>query len=153
MTPKSKISQEVLLEEFPGSEINSTNRAVEEKIKYTEEELQEFKGIILKKLEKARGEEQEMNALLKSTNENGTDDTARAFKFLEEGYDAVAKEEAGQMANRQRRFIEQLEDALIRIETKNYGICQLTGKLIPKERLRVVPHTTHCIEAKMNNKI
>ncbi len=122
----------------------------EEKTRYTDLELQEFKKLIVNKLENAKKEVQEMNAIIKTSNENGTDDTGRAFKFFEEGYDAMAKEEAGQFANRQLKFIEQLENALIRIETKNYGICQITGKLIPKERLKIVPHTIHCIEAKNN---
>ena len=125
--------------------------SLEEKTRYSDSELQEFKSLIVGKLEKAKQEVQEMHAIIKTSNENGTDDTGRAFKFFEEGYDAIAKEEAGQFANRQMKFIEQLENALIRIETKNYGVCQITGKLIPKERLKIVPHTIHSIEAK--NKI
>ncbi len=125
-----------------------THLETDEKTRYSDIELQEFKKIILLKLEKARAEMHEMHSIIKTSNENGTDDTGRAFKYFEEGYDAMAKEEAGQFANRQLKFIEQLESALLRIETKNYGICQITGKLIPKERLRVVPHTIHSIEAK-----
>jgi DnaK suppressor protein len=135
---------EVLIEDQTA--INKLSK--EEKTRYSDGELQEFKKLIIAKLEKARLEVQEMHAIIKTSNENGTDDTGRAFKFFEEGYDAMAKEEAGQFANRQMRFIEQLENALIRIETKNYGVCQITGKLIPKERLKIVPHTIHSIEAK-----
>lgn len=87
---------------------------------------------------------------MNNSNEHGTDDTASSFKMLEDGSDTLAKEEAGQLAVRQRKFIEQLENALVRIENKTYGICRVTGKLIPKERLRAVPHTTQSIEAKVN---
>ena len=85
-----------------------------------------------------------------TANDHGTDDTASTFKILEDGSDTLAKEEAGQLAARQKKFIEQLENALIRIENKTYGICRVTGKLIPKERLRAVPHTTQSIEAKLS---
>ena len=81
--------------------------------------------------------------------EHGTDDTSNTFKVLEDGSDTLAKEEAGQLAGKQQKFIEQLENALIRIENKTYGICRVTGKLIPKERLRAVPHTTQSMEAKL----
>jgi DnaK suppressor protein len=91
-----------------------------------------------------------LQAQLTSSNDHGTDDTANTFKMLEDGSDSLAKEEAGQLASRQRKFIDQLENALVRIENKTYGICRVTGKLIPKERLRAVPHTTQSIEAKLN---
>lgn len=119
-----------------------------EKNRYSDNELQEFKEIILKKLADARHELANLQAALNSSNEHGTDDTASTFKILEDGSDTLAKEEAGQLAARQRKFIEQLENALIRIENNTYGICRVTGKLIPKERLRAVPHTTQSIEAK-----
>lgn len=121
-----------------------------EKTRYTDSELQEFKEIILQKLEDARRELSNLQAQLNSSNEHGTDDTASTFKVLEDGSDTLAKEEAGQLAARQRKFIEQLDNALVRIENKTYGICRVTGKLIPKERLRAVPHTTQSIEAKLN---
>jgi RNA polymerase-binding transcription factor DksA len=121
-----------------------------EKTRYSDSELQEFKEIILQKLEDARRELSNLQAQLNSSNEHGTDDTASTFKVLEDGSDTLAKEEAGQLAARQRKFIEQLDNALIRIENKTYGICRVTGKLIPKERLRAVPHTTQSIEAKLN---
>jgi len=121
-----------------------------EKTRYSDSELQEFKDLILQKLEDARRELSNLQAQLNSSNEHGTDDTASTFKVLEDGSDTLAKEEAGQLAARQRKFIEQLENALIRIENKTYGVCRVTGKLIPKERLRAVPHTTQSIEAKLN---
>lgn len=120
-----------------------------EKQSYSEKELKEFKAIILKKLEEARRELINLQAALNNSNEHGTDDTASTFKMLEDGSDTLAKEEAGQLAVRQKKFVEQLENALIRIENKTYGICRVTGKLIPKERLRAVPHTTQSMEAKL----
>ena len=120
-----------------------------EKTRYSDKELLEFKDIIIRKLEDARKELVNLQAALNSSNEHGTDDTASTFKVLEDGSDTLAKEEAGQLAARQKKFIEQLENALIRIENKTYGVCRVTGKLIPKERLRAVPHTTQSIEAKL----
>ena len=120
-----------------------------EKKRYSDAELQEFKELILNKLEDAKKEAQSLQDLLKKTHDNGTDDTARAFKNLEECSDTQSKEELGQLASRQQKFIEQLEHALIRIETKSYGICHISGKLIPKERLKIVPHTTQTIETKL----
>ncbi|MEY3343024.1 MAG: hypothetical protein RL090_708 [Bacteroidota bacterium] len=121
-----------------------------EKTRYSDAELQEFKELIMQKLDDARRELSNLQAQLNSSNDHGTDDTASTFKVLEDGSDTLAKEEAGQLAARQRKFIEQLENALIRIENKTYGVCRVTGKLIPKERLRAVPHTTQSIEAKLN---
>ena len=119
------------------------------KNRYSDKELEEFREIIMKKLENARRELGTLQAQLTAANEHGTDDTASTFKMLEDGSDSLAKEEAGQLASRQKKFIEQLENALVRIENKTYGICRVTGKLIPKERLRAVPHTTQSIEAKL----
>ena len=121
-----------------------------DKTRYSDKELEEFRQIIVKKLEEARHELNVLQAQLTAANEHGTDDTASTFKMLEDGSESLAKEEAGQLAGRQKKFIEQLENALIRIENKTYGICRVTGKLIPKERLRAVPHTTQSIEAKLN---
>src|SRR5262245_24905750 len=104
-----------------------------EKTRYSDKELLEFKDIIIRKLDDARKELVNLQAALNSSNEHGTDDTASTFKVLEDGSDTLAKEEAGQLAARQKKFIEQLENALIRIENKTYGICRVTGKLIPKE--------------------
>lgn len=120
------------------------------KTRYSDKELEEFREIIMAKLVDARKELATLQAQLTASNEHGTDDTASTFKMLEDGSDSLAKEEAGQLAGRQMKFIEQLENALIRIENKTYGICRVTGKLIPKERLRAVPHTTQSIEAKLN---
>lgn len=120
------------------------------KNRYADSELEEFRAIINKKLEEARKELTSLQAQMTAANDNGTDDTASTFKILEDGSDSLAKEEAGQLAGRQKKFIEQLENALVRIENKTYGICRVTGKLIPKERLRAVPHTTQSIEAKLN---
>ncbi len=120
------------------------------KNRYSDKELEEFREIINKKLTNARRELTTLQAQMTAANEHGTDDTASTFKILEDGSDSLAKEEAGQLAGRQKKFIEQLENALVRIENKTYGICRVTGKLIPKERLRAVPHTTQSIEAKLN---
>ena len=118
--------------------------------RYSDKELEEFREIILKKIEDAKKELNNLTQQITNANEHGTDDTAGSFKMLEDGSESLAKEEAGQLATRQKKFIEQLENALVRIENKTYGICQVTGKLIPKERLRAVPHTTKSIEAKLN---
>jgi len=120
------------------------------KTRYSDKELEEFREIIIRKVEDAKKELITLQAQLTSSNDHGTDDTANTFKMLEDGSDSLAKEEAGQLASRQRKFIDQLENALVRIENKTYGICRVTGKLIPKERLRAVPHTTQSIEAKLN---
>ncbi|HLG36244.1 MAG TPA: TraR/DksA C4-type zinc finger protein [Bacteroidia bacterium] len=128
------------------------SRAKEEpnKSRYTDKELEEFRQIILVKIDEANKELSTLQQQMTTANEHGTDDTASTFKVLEDGSDTLAKEEAGQLAARQKKFIEQLENALIRIENKTYGICRVTGKLIPKERLRAVPHTTQSIEAKLS---
>lgn len=119
-----------------------------EKTKYSDGELEEFREIIIKKIKDA---ELDLIILLDLDN-NGTDDTSPTFKLLEEGRSAWAKEENGALAERQRRHIVNLENALIRIKNKTFGICRNTGKLIPKERLRIVPHATLSMEAKMANK-
>ena len=120
----------------------------ENKVKYTEKELEEFKEIILKKIESA----QEDLALIRSSymndSNNGTDDTSPTFKAFEEGSETMSKESNVQLAIRQEKFIRDLQNALLRIENKTYGICRVTGKLIQKERLKLVPHATLSIEAK-----
>ncbi len=121
-----------------------------EKTRYSDEELQEFKEIIMKKLEEARNGLKELTEAYTTQNENDTNDTSPSFKILEEGSQVLSKEENGQLAARQRKFIRDLENALIRIENKSYGICRETGKLISKDRLRSVPHATLSIEAKLN---
>lgn len=120
-----------------------------EKNYYSAEELQEFKEIILQKLEKA---EENLALLTAAVANEGSDisDTAPTFKLMEEGSNVLSKEENAKLAARQLKFIKDLKAALVRIENKTYGICKVTGKLIPKERLRVVPHTTMSVEAKLS---
>ncbi|HWZ02685.1 MAG TPA: TraR/DksA C4-type zinc finger protein [Mucilaginibacter sp.] len=120
-----------------------------EKTRYSESDLIEFKGILLDKLRSAKEELSALATSLSSPNANGTDDTAGTYKTLEDVSATLEKEQINQLAARQKKFIEQLEAALVRIENKTYGICRETGKLIPKERLRAVPHTTLSMEAKL----
>jgi DnaK suppressor protein len=120
-----------------------------EKTRYSDSELQEFKELILDKIRIAREELNALASSLSNPNLNGTDDTAGTYKTLEDGSATLEKESINQLAARQKKFIEQLEAALVRIETKSYGVCKVTGKLIPKERLRAVPHTTMSMEAKL----
>ena len=124
----------------------------EEKTRYTEEELKEFAELINSKLEKAQEELKILKQTLNKSNDEGTDSTASGTKVLEDGADTLEKENLGQLAARQQKFINNLENALIRIKNGTYGICMETGKLIAKERLRAVPHTTLCIDAKLNQK-
>lgn len=119
-----------------------------EKTRYSDEELAEFKAIILDKLAKAREDYELLRSNITHAGSNDTEDTSPTFKVLEEGATTLTKEECGRLAQRQLKFIQHLEAALIRIENKTYGICRETGKLIPKERLRIVPHATLSIEAK-----
>lgn len=124
-------------------------------MRYNDAELEEFRQIILEKLEEARNDLKLLVEAYTNSSENGTNDTSPSFKVLEEGYMVYSKEENAQMAARQQKFIKSLETALVRIENKTYGICRETGKLIAKERLRSVPHATLSIEAKLaqgNNK-
>ncbi|MDH6353991.1 DnaK suppressor protein [Dysgonomonas sp. PH5-45] len=119
-----------------------------EKTRYTDEELDEFRQLILEKLETAKSEYEGLKASITNSDGNDVTDTSPTFKVLEEGASTLSKEEAGRLAQRQMKFIQNLQAALIRIENKTYGICRETGKLIPKERLRAVPHATLSIEAK-----
>lgn len=119
------------------------------KTRYNDAELTEFRELIDQKISIAREELKDLGASLSSINANGTDDTASTGKTLEDGSATLEKESINQLAARQKKFIEQLEAALVRIQNKTYGICTATGKLIPKERLRAVPHTTMSIEAKL----
>jgi DnaK suppressor protein len=121
-----------------------------EKTRFSDEELKEFREIIMKKLEEAREGLKLLTEAYTTQNENDTNDTSPSFKILEEGSQVLSKEENGQLAARQQKFIRDLENALIRIENKTYGVCRVTGKLISKERLRSVPHATLSIEAKLN---
>jgi RNA polymerase-binding transcription factor DksA len=119
-----------------------------EKTRYSDEELNEFRQLILEKLAKAKEEYEGLRAAITNADGNDVTDTSPTFKVLEEGASTLSKEEAGRLAQRQMKFIQNLQSALIRIENKTYGICRETGKLIPKERLRAVPHATLSIEAK-----
>lgn len=123
-----------------------------EKTGYNDEELEEFKQIILEKLDKAEKDLELLTEAFTHKNEHDINDTSPTFKVLEEGYQVLSKEENSKLAARQHKFIKSLENALIRIENKSYGICRETGKLIPKERLRVVPHATLSMEAKTKQK-
>ena len=120
------------------------------KNRYSDEELEEFKTLILEKLRKATRDLKMLTEAYTVSNEHDTTDTSPTFKILEEGYQVMSKEENSRLAARQDKFIKALENALIRIENKSYGICRVTGKLISKERLRAVPHATLSIEAKLN---
>ena len=119
-----------------------------EKTRYSDDELQEFKEIINEKLKLARRDFNQMMEQLRNADNNGVDDIAPTYKTLEEGSAAQSKEEIAQMANRQQKFIAGLEAALVRIENKTYGVDRMTGELIPKERLRVVPHATLSVASK-----
>jgi RNA polymerase-binding transcription factor DksA len=123
-----------------------------EKTRYSDVELEEFRTIINEKLETAKGDYDLLKATLMNTDGNDVTDTSPTFKVLEEGAATLSKEEAARLAQRQMKFIQSLQAALVRIENKTYGVCRETGKLIPKERLRAVPHATLSIEAKQNQK-
>ena len=123
-----------------------------EKTRYTDAELAEFKELILGKLEKAKEDYEIYKNSITQSDGNDTQDTSPTFKVLEEGAATLSKEEAGKLAQRQLKFIQHLQAALVRIENKTYGICRETGKLIAKERLRAVPHATLSIEAKNSQK-
>ena len=122
---------------------------VEEKLRYSDEELEEFKALIEEKLKTANAEYQDLRKQLRN-GDNSDRDTAPVFKNMEDGADTLNREELGLRASRLEKFIKGLQGALVRIENKTYGICRVTGKLIPKERLRAVPHATLSIEAKEN---
>lgn len=118
------------------------------KTRYSDAELEEFKQLINKKLEDATEDLNLLKASLSHSDDHGTDDTGRTFNMMEDGSETLSREEMAQLASRQEKFIQNLRNALIRIENKTYGICRATGKLIQKERLKLVPHATLSIEAK-----
>ena len=118
------------------------------KKRYTDKELERFKNIIIKKIDKAKQDLDLLKSAYMNDSDNGTDDTSPTFKAFEEGSTTLSKEENIKLAERQAKFIRNLNNALIRIENKTYGICRITGKLIAKERLKLVPHATLSIEAK-----
>ena len=117
-------------------------------IRYTASDLDEFKELIERKLELAREDFTQLRASMSHKDDNSTEDTAPTFKMMEDGSETMSREETAALAARQEKFIVNLENALLRIKNKTYGICRVTGKLIPKERLRLVPHATLSIEAK-----
>jgi RNA polymerase-binding transcription factor DksA len=118
------------------------------KVRYSDKELEEFRTIIEKKIEKAKKDLELLRSSYMNDGNNGTDDTSPTFKAFEEGSETMSKEANTQLAIRQEKFIRDLKNALLRIENKTYGICRVTGKLINKERLKLVPHATLSIEAK-----
>jgi len=133
-------------EEAPKPFVNTKDN----RSRYTDKELAEFKELILEKLKEAQTDYELLKQTLSNEDNHGTDDTSPTFKLLEDGSDVLSKEETAQLAARQEKYIINLKNALVRIENKTYGICRVTGKLIPKERLRSVPHATLGIDAKLN---
>lgn len=121
---------------------------MDENNRYSDKDLAEFKELILQKKERAEEDLALLKSIFKNDSDNGTDDTSPTFKAFEEGSETMSKEANVQLAIRQEKFIRDLKNALQRIENKTYGICRVTGKLIQKERLKLVPHTTLSIEAK-----
>ena len=121
---------------------------VDEKLRYSDADLAEFKEILLKKIEKAQADLDLIRSAYMNDLNNGTDDTSPTFKAFEEGSETMSKEANSQLATRQEKFIRDLKNALFRVENKTYGVCKVTGKLISKERLKGVPHATMSIEAK-----
>lgn len=123
-----------------------------EKTRYSDAELEEFKAIILERLATAQKNYEQLRASMMNVDGNDVDDTSPTYKILEEGANTLSKEETTRLAQRELKFIQGLQAALVRIENKTYGICRETGKLIPAERLRAVPHATLSIEAKQAKK-
>jgi RNA polymerase-binding transcription factor DksA len=121
---------------------------IEEKVRFSEADLAEFKEIILNKIEKAQRDLDLIKSAYMNDLNNGTDDTSPTFKAFEEGSETMSKEANSQLAIRQEKFLRDLKNALFRVENKTYGVCRVTGKLISKERLKLVPHATMSIEAK-----
>jgi RNA polymerase-binding transcription factor DksA len=117
-------------------------------IRYSDADLEEFEALIKEKLVVAKENYAQLQRALSHQDDNSTDDTAPTFKMMEDGSETMSREETAALAARQEKFIVNLENALLRIRNKTYGICRVTGKLIPKERLRLVPHATMSIEAK-----
>lgn len=124
------------------------NTMSQEKTRYSDTELAEFKELIQHKLKEAHVDYTLLVGSLSHNDDHGTDDTGRTFNMMEDGSETLSREEVAQLASRQEKFIQSLQAALVRIENKTYGICRVTGKLIQKERLRLVPHATMSIDAK-----
>jgi len=121
-------------------------------VRYSDKDLAEFKGVILEKLKSAKEDLALLKSAYMNNSNNGTDDTSPTFKAFEEGSETMSKEANVQLAIRQEKFIRDLNNALLRIENKTYGVCRVTGKLIAKQRLLLVPHATLSIEAKNRQK-
>lgn len=121
---------------------------IDENIRFSDADLAEFKQIILNKIEKAKTDLELIKSAYMNDLNNGTEDTSPTFKAFEEGSETMSKEANSQLAIRQEKFIRDLKNALVRVENKTYGVCKVTGKLIDKERLKIVPHATMSIEAK-----
>lgn len=121
---------------------------MEEKARYSDADLEEFRTLINGKLTEAKTDLEGLRNTLSYKDDNGTEDTSPSFKMMEDGSETLSREEVSQLAIRQEKFITHLQNALTRISNKTYGVCRVTGKLIPKERLRAVPHATLSIEAK-----
>ena len=117
-------------------------------LRYSDKDLKEFEDLIHEKLARAREDLDQLQRSLSHRDDNSTEDTAPTFKIMEDGSETMSREETAQLAARQQKFIQSLENALLRIKDKTYGVCRVTNKLIPKERLRLVPHATLSIEAK-----
>ena len=117
-------------------------------LRYSDKDLKEFEGLIHEKLASAREDLDQLQRSLSHQDDNSTEDTAPTFKMMEDGSETMSREATAQLAARQQKFIQSLENALLRIKNKTYGVCRVTNKLIPKERLRLVPHATLSIEAK-----
>ncbi|HAY56592.1 MAG TPA: molecular chaperone DnaK [Flavobacteriales bacterium] len=117
-------------------------------LRYSDKDLKEFEDLIHEKLASAREDLDQLQRSLSHSDDNSTEDTAPTFKMMEDGSETMSREETAQLAARQQKFIQSLENALLRIKNKTYGVCRVTNKLIPKERLRLVPHATLSIEAK-----
>ncbi len=117
-------------------------------LRYSDGDLKEFEALIHEKIASAQEDLDQLQRSLSHSDDNSTEDTAPTFKMMEDGSETMSREETAQLAARQQKFIQSLQNALLRIKNKTYGVCRVTGKLIPKERLRLVPHATLSIEAK-----
>lgn len=136
----------------PGSQKNNATETGLKNLRYSDVELDEFRGIVLSKLNEARIDYDMLHSAISGSSNNGTDDTAPNFRLAEDVSGFFSKEEMAQLAFRRHKYMEQLQNALVRIQNKTYGICRVTGQLIPKERLRTVPHTTLSMDAKIQGK-
>lgn len=145
--PKSNITIPEATDHVNTSGFSTATKSV----RYSDEELKDFQQIILTKLNEATIDFALLKETLSGENDHGTDDTSPTFKLLEDASDISSKEETALHAMRLQKFIEQLQNALVRIENKTYGVCSVSGKLIPKERLKSVPHTTKSVDAKIES--